>query len=110
MAKKPRPAASQPVTEQIPALPGGLSALATSHAPIVFFDQVPNSGFYNGIVHITLEAIRFMIVNGAPVNDRMVVAHLRMNLNALAALKNAISNAERIAQQSTKEVGQVVKH
>jgi hypothetical protein len=49
-----------PITEQFPSVQGGLSALATAHAPLIFFDEVSNHGYYNGIAHITLEAIRFM--------------------------------------------------
>lgn len=110
MAKKSPTAPAQPVTEQIPSVPGAVSGLASSQAPVIFFDEVPNSGFYNGIAHITLEAIRFMTINGAPVNDRMVVAHLRMNLKALASLKNAISNAERMAQRAIQGANDAPKH
>jgi hypothetical protein len=70
------------ITEQIPSVQNGLSAIATANAPFIYFDEVPNFGTYNGIAHITLEAMRFMQINGAAVSDRAVVAHLRMNLRA----------------------------
>ncbi len=109
MAKKKGNAVPQPVTEQIPSVPNGLSGIASANAPIIFFDEAPNAGFYNGIAHITLEAHRFLN-NGAPMNDRMIVAHLRMNLQALAALKNAITEAERQAQQVVQAAQSAVKH
>jgi hypothetical protein len=84
------------VTENIPSLQGRVSGVASAQAPFVFIDEFPNSGYYNGIVHITCEALRFMAIDGVPTNDRVIVAHLRMNLPALEALKGAIANVEKM--------------
>jgi len=81
-------------TEIIPSVRGNVSGIASANAPIIFIDEYPNSGYYNGIAHITCETIRFMVVDGVTTTDRVIVAHLRMNLSALAALKQAIANVE----------------
>ena len=85
---------TQTPTERIPSVQGGVSAIASAPAPIIFIDEFPNSGYYNGICHITCEALRFLHVDQVPVSDRVLVAHLRMNLQALQALKSAIANVE----------------
>jgi hypothetical protein len=81
-------------TEQIPSVRDGISAIASAGAPIIFVDEFPNSGYYNGICHITCEALRFLHVDKVAVTDRVLVAHLRMNYQALQALKAAIANVE----------------
>ena len=101
MARTPKqPVSAAPIVEQIPSVQGGLSAVASAGAPIIFLDGVSNSGHYNGIAHLTLEALRFMAVNETAVSDRVIVAHLRMNLVALAALKAAIETIERGVRQA----------
>jgi hypothetical protein len=95
MDEKPKPTN----TEQIPSVQGGVSALASAAAPIIFIDEFPNSGYYNGICHITCEALRFMHLDNVPVSDRVIVAHLRMNLQGLEALKSAIANIERMVDR-----------
>jgi hypothetical protein len=84
--------------EQIPSVVNGNSAIASANAPIVFIDECPTSGYYNGIAHITCEAIRWHPnrTTGKVDIDRMTVAHLRMNLAGLVALKDAIARAELI--------------
>jgi hypothetical protein len=84
--------------------------MATANAPVVFFDEVPNHGYYNGICHITLEVLRFMAVDGVAVSDRAVAAHLRMNVNALAALKNAIAGIDRQIEQQAAAAAAATKH
>ncbi len=91
-AEKP----TRPAAEMIPSVKGGVSATASANAPVIFIDEFPNSGYYNGIAHITCEVIRFMSLPDGVTNDRVIVAHLRMNLNALVALKEAITNIEAI--------------
>ena len=85
-------------SEVIPAVAGGISAVGSASAPFVFFDEVGGFGRYNGIAHMTLEAMRFLAVNGQLRSDRVVVAHLRMNLVALRALKNTIQKIELLAE------------
>lgn len=78
------------VTEILPAVQGEVSAIASANAPLIFFDAAVSFGFGNGIGNVTLEAVRFMLVNGRQVSDRMIVAHLRIPVHALASLKAAV--------------------
>jgi hypothetical protein len=94
------------ITEQVPSIQGGLSGMASANAPLIFFDEIHAAGHYNGIVHITLEALRFTGVGGGMVNDRVVTAHLRMNVQALVALKQAVANIE----QEIRKAANVTKH
>jgi len=102
VAKKPKPPVAT-ATEQIPSVQGDISAIASANAPLIFFDDVPNSGYYNGIYHFTLQALRFLPIKGTATNDLVIVAHLRMNAAGLASLKSAITNAELIAQKAASE-------
>jgi hypothetical protein len=105
MTKKSRPDGQPvPVVEQIPSVQGGVSAIASANAPLIFFDVSPTSGYYNGVAHITLEAIRSMSGGGSTATDRVVVAHLRMNFEGLMALKVAVANAELLAQKAAREM------
>jgi hypothetical protein len=100
MADDPKPAPPPPVVvEQIPSIPGSLSALASAHAPFIYFDSCPNYGFNAGVANLSLEAIRFTASpNGQGVlADRVTVAHLRMSLDAVRALKAAIEGIELLA-------------
>lgn len=97
------PAIVPTFAEVIPSVAGGVSGLASANAPFVFFDEVGSRGYYNGIAHIGLEAVRFMGVDGKCRTDRAVVAHLRMNMHALAALKAAIAEIELLAQPTSSE-------
>jgi hypothetical protein len=37
------------VTENIPSVAGGISAIASAQAPFIYFDAVPNFGFNFGV-------------------------------------------------------------
>lgn len=65
-------------------------------------DEFSTAGYYNGIAHITCSALRFMPGGGTErvLSDQVVVAHLRMNLHALAALKGAIALIEEIMKRN----------
>jgi hypothetical protein len=86
------------IVEQIPSVAGGMSAIANAVAPVIFFDAVPTFGHYNGIAHMTLSTMRFLPVAGKVAQDNMIVAHLRMNMVAMKALKEAIAAVELLAQ------------
>ena len=96
--------ATKIVTEQIPGVAGSTSGIASANAPVIFIDEVPVFGVYNGVVHMTCEALRFNRVDGAsaPVLDRMVVAHLRMNKEAMDAMKRAIEAVEKMIADPSK--------
>jgi hypothetical protein len=86
-----------PQVEVIPSRQGTVSAIASSHAPFIFFDNAPTYGFRDGVANITLEALRFSGVGDQVLVDRVVVAHLRMSYPALQYLKAAINGIELIA-------------
>jgi hypothetical protein len=82
-----------PPVEAIPSRADEISALASAHAPFLYFDIAPTFGHNQGIVNITLEALRFMTVGQSPTRDRIVVAHLRMSVPAAMTLKAALEGA-----------------
>lgn len=68
------------------------------HAPYLYFENAPAFGHINGVIRITLEALRDMPGPGRTVTtDRVVVAHLRMNIPAAVSLRDAINNALLLA-------------
>jgi hypothetical protein len=103
MADDPKTAPPPATIEQIPSTPGGLSGLASSHAPFLYFDSVPNYGFNHGVANLSLEVIRFTASPSGQgvLADRVTVAHLRMSLEAVRALKAAIEGIELLAKPTT---------
>lgn len=88
----------KPPVEAIPSVQGGISAIGSAHAPFLYFENAPAFGTLNGIIQITLEAQRiFPTGTGAPAMDRVIVAHLRMNVPAANSLKAAIEGALLLA-------------
>jgi hypothetical protein len=77
-----------------------VSARDLPHAPIVFFEWAPASGFANGIISATLGANCNTQVrpNGEVVSEPLVVAHLRCSVQAALNLRRAIDNALSIAE------------
>lgn len=88
------PAREPPVAAKLPIS----TSIADNGAPVIFCDAAPISGFYNGIFHFSFEVVRHGLADGKVVRDRVMVAHLRMNGPALQSLKEAIANAELLAQ------------
>jgi len=82
--------------EAIPSVAGGVAAIASAQAPFIYFDGAPNFGFLNSVCNISLEALRYTPVGDKVLTDRVVVAHLRMNLEALEHLKRAIAGIEQM--------------
>lgn len=67
------------------------------NAPFIFTDWIGSHGIRGGVVNITLEAVRHMLINEKTAADRVVVAHLRMPYTSLGALKEAIAQIELVA-------------
>lgn len=93
MTEKPnRP---PPITSNLPPI----SDIASAHAPFLYFEDAPTFGHMNGIIQITLEALR--MYSAAPgeqvATDRVLIAHLRMNVPAARALRAAIDGALLLA-------------
>ena len=81
--------------------PAGVGAIDGAIAPFIFTDGAAALGYYNGIAHMTLTALRFRPRSdekAGTVMDSVVTAHLRMNMVALASLKAAIEKIELLAQ------------
>jgi hypothetical protein len=92
----PRPEKTdvKPPVVIIPSRVDQISAIASAHAPFLYFHQVSTYGATYSILNVTLEANRYMLdAAGAPVRDRVVVAHLRMSVPAAKTMKAAISEA-----------------
>lgn len=91
--------------ENIPSVVGEVSAIASAHAPVLYFENAPAFGHINGIIRITLEVMRDMPMPGhtTAASDRVVVAHLRMNVLAALSLKSAIEGALLIAAPAASD-------
>ena len=90
MAHEPtdKPATGDPVlSEVIPGRADHVSGVGSMGAPFIYTDWVGSHGHNGGVASFTLEAFRNMDVGGNLVRDRIVVAHLRMPLHTMAALK-----------------------
>jgi hypothetical protein len=72
------------VTEIIPSQPDQVSGIGSLGAPFIF----------------TLEALRYMTVGGTTHRDRVVVAHLRMPIHTMMALKASIEQVELMLKPS----------
>jgi hypothetical protein len=91
---------AKPPTEAIPSREGGISGLASAHAPFLYFENAPTFGHLNGVIRVTLEAGRDLPspeTGGRVVADRVIVAHLRMNIPAARSLKAALEGALLLA-------------
>jgi hypothetical protein len=97
------PTSKPPVIETIPSITGEVSAIASAHAPFIYFDGAANFGIAAGVANITLEALRHTSVGSQVMRDRVVVAHLRMSIPALRSLKDAIDGIELITSPSPQE-------
>jgi hypothetical protein len=101
MADDPNP--KSPV-EVIPSVQGGISAIGSAHAPFLYFEDASAFGHLNGIIRVTLEASRIFPTGAGQVGiDRVIVAHLRMNIPAALSLKAAIDGALLLANPAQTE-------
>jgi len=75
----------------------------TAHAPFIFYDGAPVSGYINGVISLTLSANRTYVGPGGVImNDQVVVAYLRGNIQAAVSLRTAIDNALLLAAPTTE--------
>jgi hypothetical protein len=97
MAQNPR--VPPPVVETLPSVEGGVSAVASAHAPFLYFESASAYGPLNGIIRVTLMASRDVPIPGAvkPGNDQVIVAHLGMNIPAAQALRALLDSALQMA-------------
>ena len=76
---------------------GVIAISDTPHAPFVFYEAAPAYGLTNGVISITLAATRTWIGPDGIVNDHVVTAYLRGNVQAALNLRNAIDQALLLA-------------
>jgi hypothetical protein len=86
--------------ETIPSVRGGISAIGSANAPLIYFENVPFYGLLNGVGQVTMEAGRLFgaAANGTPIVDRVVVAHLRGNIPAIRNLRAALDGILLMAE------------
>jgi len=74
-----------------------ISVSDTPHAPFIFYEIAPAFGFTNGVVNVTLSANRTWIADGKVLNEQVVVAYLRENVQAALSLRHALDSALLLA-------------
>ena len=93
------------VIEAIPSYNGGISAIASANAPVLYFEAAPAIGHLHGIIRITLTTERLLPVGANTLGkDHVVVAHLRMSTQAALNLKGALESALLLQQQPAGEL------
>lgn len=96
-AKQIPPANAGPIAPIVPPPPV---------APFVFCDLATVYGFCDGVVCVTLEAVRHTVgAGGNKVHDAVVVGHLRMGLAASQSLRAALASAELLASPNGRDAG-----
>jgi hypothetical protein len=84
--------------EAPPAQVPAIAVSDTPHAPFIFYEWAPAFGFTNGVVNLTLAAGRTWIgPNGTAMNEQVVVAYLRGNIQAALSLRDSIDKALLLA-------------
>jgi hypothetical protein len=81
-------------SEVVPSKTDHVSGIGSAVAPFVYTDWIGSHGHNAGVAQFTLEALRNMTVGDELVRDRVVVAHLRMPIHTMRALKNSIEKVE----------------
>lgn len=72
-------------------------------APVLYSDHIGSVGLNDGVATITLEASRFLLVqDGERADDRVVIAHLRVPLNALSILETACGMIKQMARDQAR--------
>lgn len=101
----PKPEATKPATPTPPAAfsqPNAVAVKDPDLAPFIYFEAAAAYGVAGGVVRVTLDAGRLLVGDGGMVEvDRVVVAHLRMNMQAAMSLKAALEGALLLASPTT---------
>ncbi len=91
------------ITEIIPSQADHVSGIGSLGAPFIYTDWIGSHGHNGSVANFTLEAMRHMLVGEKNVRDRVVVAHLRMPLHTMRALKEAIEQVELMLKPPASE-------
>jgi hypothetical protein len=82
-----------PQVATIPSKHGEVSAIASGNAPFMYMDLAHTFNFYDGVVGVTLEAVgRTPQADKKIEINRVLVAHLRMSVEAAKNLRAALDN------------------
>jgi hypothetical protein len=78
----------------------GVTALASEHAPFVYFDGVVTHGVNHGVIQLELAA-KIVVPDGkgGATTEVVVTAHVRCSPDAATVLKQAIDHALLIAKR-----------
>lgn len=86
-------------SESVPSRHGQTSGLASAQAPYIYFDSAAAWAVQDGVVFVTLDALRLMPHAEGVRTDGVVVAHLRMSLAAAKRLRGALDTAILAGEQ-----------
>ena len=86
-------------TETMPSHVSPVSGIGSFGGPIVCADRIGNLGFDGETVTVTLETRR--TIGGKTVQDHVVVAHLRIPVHVMRALKASIEQIELMISPPT---------
>ena len=87
--------------ETIPSHVGHVPGIGSRGGPIVCADRIGNLGYDGETVTVTLEGHRKMTIGDRTVQDHVVVAHLRMPVHTMRALRASIEQFELMINPPT---------
>ena len=88
-------------TETIPSHVGPVSGIGSRGGPIVCADRIGDLGYDGETVTVTLEGHRNLTIGDKTVQDHVVVAHLRMPVHTMRALRASIEQIELMINPPT---------
>ena len=86
------------LVERVPSRVGEVSAIASGNAPFIYLDLASSSHYYDGVIGVTLEALRRVPIGDKVGIDRVLVAHLRMSVEAAKNLRAALDNTIALSE------------
>jgi hypothetical protein len=88
------------IVEAIPSIAGGISAIASANAPVIYFEDAPFFGLLNGIGKVTIQVSRHAAraPDGGVLADYIFVAHLAGNVPAIRNLRAALDGILLMAE------------
>ena len=88
-------------TETTPSHVSVVSGIGSLGGPIVCADRIGNIGHDGETVTVTLEAHRNIKIGDSTIQDHVVVAHLRMTVHTMRALRASIKQIELMIDPPT---------
>jgi hypothetical protein len=89
-----------PHVEIIPSVADSISGIASAKAPFIYFEAAPFFGLINGIGKVAIEVSRQIATapNQGVLLDRVLVAHLVGNIQAIRNLRAALDGILLLAE------------